>query len=370
MNPGVLEALSVAMVGLLPLPGEEPVGGVETATSALVTELRRRGDVDLTLVVCSARVRERSVQTLDGIRAIYVPQGPGFLGWFRAFHVDVRRELKRIDADVVHVQGFGSIAFTTPRAILTVHGTLHKDNWHNRIGVKRVVSSGGALLMEGIPNYLTKRRIVLDPRSRGTYIPNALNKAFIQSGEGVREPNRVVAVGALSPLKNTAGLIRAFAEVHRQNPYAELVIIGSGSASYTEECAAIISDAGLGGAVTLRGNQPPDEVAREMRSAQVLAHFSNRENAPMVAVEALASGCSLVITDVGAVRSMVEDAAGVRIVSPGDESQLARELVAALAERGHGGQPHSAILAPHMPEAVAEATVREYRRVAAETGRR
>ncbi len=82
------------------------------------------------------------------------------------------------------------------------------------------------------------------------------------------------------------------------------------------------------------GNQQPDAVALWMNAAHCLCLPSRSEGMPNVVIEALASGCPVVATDVGDVRYLVRDGENGYVVSNGENtvSELSGALREALSQ--------------------------------------
>ena len=86
----------------------------------------------------------------------------------------------------------------------------------------------------------------------------------------------------------------------------------------------------------------PPEVARWMQAADVLLHAAHDENAPLVLIEALATGLPVVATDVGGIAEVL--AGHGRLVAAGDDGAMAAAVSDALAdppERVSAGVVHA-----------------------------
>lgn len=162
---------------------------------------------------------------------------------------------------------------------------------------------------------------------------------------------RLLSVGALKRGKGHDDLLRAFAEVRRGLSRARLEIVGDGPLRSSLE--ALARDLGITGQVRFRGALTKDEVAAAMRSSHALVLPSLWENAPLAAIEALASGLPVLATRVGGVPEIVDAESGA-LVPPGDPSALADGMIelagrldgfdpAQLAERARRGWGHEAV---------------------------
>ncbi|WP_405375616.1 MULTISPECIES: CDP-glycerol glycerophosphotransferase family protein [unclassified Microbacterium] len=109
---------------------------------------------------------------------------------------------------------------------------------------------------------------------------------------GVR---RFVTVGRLSPEKNHARLIRAFAAVAGTEPDAQLFIVGGGPLAV--DLRAQIDDAGLTDRVFLTG--PQHDPVAIMSACDCFVLSSDYEGQPMVLIEAAQLGLPIVSTAFG-----------------------------------------------------------------------
>ena len=133
-----------------------------------------------------------------------------------------------------------------------------------------------------------------------------------------------VTIGRLSPEKNQARLIRAFALVHARHPLTRLVIVGGGPLK--AELADQIRNLHLGAAITLTGalaNPYPI-----LAAADCFVLSSDYEGAPMVILEALVLRRPVVTVAFASVHDALPDAAG--LVVPQTDAGLAAGLRAFL----------------------------------------
>ncbi|WP_372699787.1 CDP-glycerol glycerophosphotransferase family protein [Arthrobacter sp. JSM 101049] len=133
-----------------------------------------------------------------------------------------------------------------------------------------------------------------------------------------------VTVGRLSPEKNHARMIRAFAHVHAERPDTRLMIIGSGP--LRQELGALAESMGLGHAVVFTGQQRNPYML--MHEADCFVMSSDYEGQPMVILEAKILGLPVVSTAFGSVHSALPDGSG-HITGFRDE-ELAAGMVAYL----------------------------------------
>jgi CDP-glycerol glycerophosphotransferase (TagB/SpsB family) len=116
-----------------------------------------------------------------------------------------------------------------------------------------------------------------------------------------------VAVGRLSPEKNHARLIRAFAQVHRSHPDTRLVILGGGRLE--SELAALVGNLRLQDSVVLAGQVDNPYIV--MAASDCFVQTSDYEGQPMVILEARTLGLPVITTAFETVGDSVPEGAGI-----------------------------------------------------------
>jgi glycosyltransferase involved in cell wall biosynthesis len=162
-------------------------------------------------------------------------------------------------------------------------------------------------------------------RARITVVPPGIDlDVFRPRRPGEREAApSVLFLAGLERRKGVETLLDAFAEVVRSRPEVELRLAGSGSLE--GEVRSRAAREPLTGRVAVLGHVKREQVPALLRSSTLLALPSLGEPFGMSALEALASGLPVVVTDAGGVADLVPDE-GNRKVPPGDAPALARAL--------------------------------------------
>jgi glycosyltransferase involved in cell wall biosynthesis len=141
-------------------------------------------------------------------------------------------------------------------------------------------------------------------------------------------PPVVIAVGRLSPQKDFATLIRAFAAARQVRPM-RLVILGDGPAAERARLKALAEALGIGGDLWLGGYQANPHAFVARAALSVLS--SRWEGASNVLIEALACGTPVVATACPTgVREVLTERCGT-LVPVGDAAAMARAMMARLA---------------------------------------
>lgn len=144
-----------------------------------------------------------------------------------------------------------------------------------------------------------------------------------------------ITVGRLSPEKNQARLIEAFAQVHSKNPMTRLVIVGDGP--LRDYLQSLVLELGLFNAVKLVGQTPnPYQL---MARADVFVLSSDYEGQPMVLLEALVLGLPVITTSFGSVDGALPAGVGT-VVHPGID-QLSQAMQT-FTKKSTGSYPFNA----------------------------
>ncbi len=178
---------------------------------------------------------------------------------------------------------------------------------------------------------------VAAPASKVTVVPPFVDDSVVEPGErprplGLPEGEFVLYVGALSEHKGVDLLIEAHRLLERKVP---LVLIGHGDPQPWRELAA-------GADVRVLQYVPNEQVQGALRAATVAVMPSRwAEPFGLVAVEAMAAGTALVVTEMGSLPEIVGDAAVVVPPAPQLLAGAIDDLLSDPSRRamlGHAGQ--------------------------------
>jgi glycosyltransferase involved in cell wall biosynthesis len=127
------------------------------------------------------------------------------------------------------------------------------------------------------------------------------SELFVQSTSTEPNPVQIVYAGKLSRAKGVPWLLRALSAIDRPN--WPLHVVGGGSGPEKAECLELAGR--LGSRATVHGAVPQDRLAEIMRKAHLFVLPSFFEGLPLVVLEALASGCRIVATDLSGVSELL-----------------------------------------------------------------
>ena len=129
----------------------------------------------------------------------------------------------------------------------------------------------------------------------------------------------LLAVGNLYPVKGHRHAIEALALLQQDQPRAHLAIAGRGETA--EALRRQARDLGVGDRVHLLGLR--GDIPNLLGGADVFVLPSLSEGLPVALLEAMSAGCAIVASDVGDVRTVLDDGRAGVLVPPGDARALA-----------------------------------------------
>ncbi|WP_246149371.1 glycosyltransferase [Skermanella pratensis] len=320
-------------------------GGAERVMLALATGIARRGyPVDLVLV------RREGAYVDDippGIRVVE-------LGTRRTVNsvVALARYLRRerpavLLTALVHVNIAALLARLLAggrtRIAITEHNQISRNMGANANSTLRMAyrlvpylyprAAKIIAVSDGVADDLTRfarlNRARIDVAHNPVVTPDLLTRAAQPVNhpwfaEG--EPPVILGVGRLSPQKDFATLLRAFARVRAERP-ARLLILGEGA--LRPELEKLADELGISSDVQLPGFV--DNPMAFMAKASLFVLSSRFEGLPTVLIEAIACGTSTVSTDCpSGPREILEDGRLGGLVPVGDPGALALAIGQAL----------------------------------------
>lgn len=258
------------------------------------------------------------------------------------------RYLREVRADVVHSHDVYSNVFVAVwarvagiRVVIASRRWWHSlPNWKLRIGNRFAFMGADAVLAN---SRQVARTVTAEgtPQGKVWTITNfADESAFGIASDGERLELRrqwgttndatvIGCVARMDPVKDHAGLLRAFASVHEQEPGTFLVLVGDGEMRADPE--AQVQALGLANAVHLTGELRGGSNHHRGFDISVLASWS--EGFPNTLVEAMAAGRPVVATAVGGSIDAVEHARTGLLVPPADPTSLADALLRLVRNR-------------------------------------
>ena len=140
-----------------------------------------------------------------------------------------------------------------------------------------------------------------------------------------RDSGRILFVGRLEPMKGVDTLLKAFAEaIPRVPPHVHLRIVGDGSERAKLE--ALSKELDIEPRVEFAGSVTPRQAYDEYAQAEIFCGLSRSEALGNVFIEAMASGCAVIATNVGGIPDVVKNEETGLLV-PVDDSAAAAQAI-------------------------------------------
>lgn len=222
------------------------------------------------------------------------------------------------------------------------------------------------------------------PAARMSWIPNLVGQELIEApptpparaaarlvelGLPAGSAAPIVVIGRVDANKNPSGIARAMGLLRAEGVQVP-PLLAVGAVAEPEELARLQRAAAAAGLVFAH-HGPVEAIHELIDAAAVVALGSHAEGLPMVAIEAMARGATVVVPDTGAVRRVVDDGRTGFVATQRDgrttDAALALALRRALAADpaiGAAGRSHA--LAALSPDAVTGQWTRLYERLLGE----
>lgn len=341
-------------------PGFGDAGGMNVYIRELVSSLAQAGTDATVYVRRWAEDLPDVVEVEPGFRVVHIDAGPTDLAK-EELHVvvdeftdAVGRDLAERPADVIHANYWLSgVAghrlkhmldlplVTTFHTLARVKAETGDHEPQRRIDAETEVIRCADVITA---NSVTELHELVthygaDP-DRVEVVPPGVDHAFFSPGApdgartalGLGDAPLLLFVGRIQPLKGADVAVKALAEPGLED--ARLLIVGGASGADGDDevrkIEKLISDLGVVDRVTMIPPQPHHVLSTYYRAADVCLVPSRSESFGLVALEAAACGTPVVASDVGGLRTLVEEGrTGFRITGrdPSDFAAATRRIL-------------------------------------------
>lgn len=331
------------------------IGGLATHVKHLTEELRNIG-VEIILLTCNypgapetERLGNMTVKRVES----YTAPTSDFASWVLLMNINMEREaVKTVKewgrVDIVHAHDWlvAKPAISIKHLcrvplISTIHSTeqgrrrglhtdyqrmIHQIEWWLTYESWKVVCCSNYMKEEVVRFFNT-------PSDKIIVIPNGVDRNQFNSYSCLRdfrsryaaEKEKIILyVGRLVPEKGVNVLLGAMPSVLNSHPEAKLVVVGEGY--YKEELMRIAGQLSIFPKVHFTGYVDDETLRRLYKCASVAVFPSLYEPFGIVALEAMASGVPVIVSDVGGLSETVENNVNGLKVEANNSDSLSRAI--------------------------------------------
>jgi glycosyltransferase involved in cell wall biosynthesis len=328
-------------------------GGVEMHCEQLIPRLKKRRPEDQFTVVGRRFYCPTDVSEFDGIRIVALAHARGkYFETISNTLIGLLYARFRLHADILHIHAIGP-ALVAPlakmlgmRVLVTHHGAdYNRARWN--VFAKAVLHAGEFCAVHFADHIISVspsaadhlRRRYRSRSSRISFIPNGSNhmtgadagdgaSQLVLSRYGLNRRDYIITVGRLVPEKGIETLIHAYRGL--PGPSNLVVVGGASSEDRYAEYLHRESDE----RVMFTGTVDPADIRVLLANAALFVLASRHEGLAIAALEAAASGCPVLLSDIQA--NLDLGLPTTNYFRTGDEDDLRRKLYA----------PHQAYLVP------------------------
>jgi glycosyltransferase involved in cell wall biosynthesis len=291
----------------------------------------------------------------DGVTFYYFPRQTRFYSFSWPLTRWLKQHVK--DYDLVHIHALFSYAaipaaywakshavpyIVRPLGVLNRWGMKNRRPWLKKLSfslIDRRILAGTAAIHFTSEQERTEAG-ELGIKNRAVVIPNAAelpietNKRrgqFRARHPQLADRTIILFLSRLDSIKGLDLLLPAFAQARKQYPCSMLVIAGSGEAAYVSHLQQEAARLGIASDMIWTGFLAGEEKWAAFRDADIFVLPSYSENFGVAAVEAMACGLPVVVSDQVAIHWEISDARAGLVV-PCETVELTQALAAMLAD--------------------------------------
>lgn len=327
------------------------MGGVETHVYEVARRLAALG-VQITVLTTDLSGQLPIIEKVDGVTIQRVRAWPANRDFYWA--PDIYRIIQEGGWDVVHLQSYHTLVaplamFAAVRAkipyVVTFHGGGHSSGIRNRLRnlqqllLRPLLARAFRLIavarfeseLYGKRLHLNNEQFVLIPNGCDIAAPPQLNPQAKSSGSA-DDTITIASIGRLERYKGHQRMIAALPYILKQRPNVRLWIAGAGP--YESELIRLATELGVADFVKIRaipGSQR-EVMAQEVSKAALVTILSDFETHPIAAIEALALGRPLLVTDTSGLHELAQNGYARAIPLSSTSKEIGEAVVHCLSQ--------------------------------------
>lgn len=142
----------------------------------------------------------------------------------------------------------------------------------------------------------------------------------------LNEEKVLLFFGFVTKQKGLHLLIKALPTILKNNKYVKLMIVGEGE--YLDEARLMLKQSGLGNCAIFTGHIPHKDASHYINASDIFVMPTLRqEGLPFALIEAMACQKPVIASRIGGIPSVIDDGINGLLISPGDVSELAENVI-------------------------------------------
>jgi len=283
------------------------INGVVSSIELYLKELKKRGhEVHIFCPLVDGCKLQENVHAIDSLE---FPNYPGYRVAMPSF--EIMREIKKIRPDIIHIHSPASVGmigtaiskiFRIP-TIMTYHTLL--DMYSTYIFGKVIGNKEENLIKNYTQCFYRKASLITVPsrsikkllrgcgiKKQIEVLPSPIDIEEFKVSKGKNKKPVILHVGRLCKEKRIDMVLECFKELLKKIN-AKLIITSGGPDK--KRLKKLVKDMGIDKNVVFTGYLPKDQLAKIYSSADVFVSASDTETQGLVLLEAMASGCPVVV---------------------------------------------------------------------------
>jgi glycosyltransferase involved in cell wall biosynthesis len=297
---------------LSPLP--PPVGGIANWSKIVLAYYKDKSVNDIQIIHQDTSIKNRQILNTGLVARLF----SGVLDSHKIIRA-LKSNIKQNRPDVIHLTSSASLALFKDHSIVKLANRYHiplvihfrfgrigdlsrKKNWEWRLLLKVMNKAAYSIVLDtktvGILNEYNVNNVKFIPNPMSLELEKIAGQKEIVSRNNTLF--RIVFIGHMTKIKGIFELVEACNRIENE---IELIFIGP----YKEETKEHITKISLKkNKLQFKGILAKNEIYKELNSSDLMVLPSYTEGFPNVVVEAMAIGCPVVATDVGAIKEMID----------------------------------------------------------------
>lgn len=318
------------------------LAGTEIATYNIARHLAKRGHE---VHVITSRDKGLLKESIE--EGFYIHRGrvigKPFLG-FASYFINAFRVIRRVNPDLVHAQTIELALYALlikkmlkkPYVAWARGSDVYLPSKFYRRFYRFILMNANAVIAQTsdekrIMQKTCNRDIVVIPNGidldRFDNLPKERVRSRLQIG---KDEKVILYMGTLRPVKGVKYLIEAMRAVSQKDLEARLIVVGDGKERQNLE--KLTKALNLGDFVTFVGKVPNQEVPQYMAAADIFVLPSLSEGFPVTVLEAMASGLSIITTNIGGLPEIVHEGENGFLVQPKNPLEITQRVTLLLQD--------------------------------------